>query len=140
MFAIFIDAAKIDVRKWFTDPAEIRRVEAMLGEAAKQTKRVRIMDILETMISANNIVLACGKFNEKELNAVKLFNDTQTLKQKMENITPEPKLKIETLKNGYDAIVGSLWNVLTFVRVAMADYVFESLFVDEDGIAYFYLD
>lgn len=112
----------------------------MLGEAAKQTKHVKIMDVLETMICANDVVLACGKFTEKELNAAKLFNDTQTLKQKMENITPEPKLKIETLKNGYDALVGSVWNMLAYDRVAMADYSYESLFVDEDGIAYFYLD
>lgn len=140
MFIILIDVAKIDINKWFTDPSDIRRINAMLEEAAKQTHRMKIADILENMLCSGNIEIAADKFFEVELKNLEVFNKTQTLKQQLENVKPDPKIKLKHLHNGCDAFIGSPCDVLFFVRKYMTDYDYESILVDEEGNVRFYLN
>lgn len=137
---ILIDAAKIDVNKWFTDLSDIRRINAMLKEAARHTYRMKIADVLENMLCSGDVEIAADEFEEKELRNLEAFNGTQTLKQQLENITPNPKIKLKHLHNGHDALIGSPRDILSFVRKHMADYDYESILVDEEGNVRFYLN
>lgn len=137
---ILIDAAKIDVNKWFTDLSDIRRINAMLKEAARHTYRMKIADVLENMLCSGDVEIAADEFEEKELRNLETFNGTQTLKQRLENITPNPKIKLKHLHNGYDALIGSPRDILSFVRKHMADCDYESILVDEEGNVRFYLN
>lgn len=101
---------------------------------------MKIADVLENMLCFCDVEIASNKFRREELKNLEDFNKTQTLKQRLENITPEPKIEFKHLKNGYDVIVGTSHHILDFVQKYMPNYEYESILVSTEGYVRFYLD
>lgn len=101
---------------------------------------MKIVDVLENMLCFYDVEIASSKFDKQELKNLEEFNKTQTLKQRLENIMPEPKIEFKHKDNGYEVFVGTSHHILDFVRKYMPTYEYESILVDEEGNVRFYLD
>lgn len=101
---------------------------------------MKITDVLENMCCFFDVEIASSKFRKEELKNMEEFNKTQTLKQRLENVTPEPKIEFKHARNGYDLLVGTSHHILDFVRKYMPNYEYESILVDDEGNVRFYLD